>query len=79
MKPLIPFFHRLTKKANKKLELDLRQVAVSTKSRLDAVEGFSGKIVGFVLDRGADLGRLTRVASAPEDSASAPNVSPVSP
>ena len=48
MKPLIPFFHRLTKKANKKLELDLRQVAVSTKSRLDAVEGFSGKIVGFV-------------------------------
>ena len=33
----------------------------------------------LLLDRGADLGRLTRVASAPEDSASAPNVSPVSP
>ena len=33
----------------------------------------------LLLDRGADLGCLTRVASAPEDSASAPNVSPVSP
>ena len=33
----------------------------------------------LLLDRGADLGRLTRVASGPEDSASAPNVSPVSP
>ena len=33
----------------------------------------------LLLGRGADLGRLTRVASAPEDSASAPNVSPVSP
>ena len=35
---------------------------------LDAVE--------LLLERGADLGRLTRVASAPEDSASAPDVSP---